>query len=90
MSNSVGQALVDLYYRISPPMAEFITEHPSLKPIVRTGLAPAVAMSIVAFNTTLAEKAVIIVSVVVSTALAAWATRQRRKDLSIPDGEIAH
>jgi len=45
LPNPLGRALVDLYYKISPPMAEFITEHPSLKPIVRAGLLPAVAMS---------------------------------------------
>jgi len=42
--NPLGQGLVDIYYRISPPIAAFITEHPSLKPIVRAGLMPIVAM----------------------------------------------
>ncbi len=60
LTNPLGQALVDLYYRVSPPIAEFITEHPSLKPIVRAGLVPAVAMSTVAVNTTPAEKAAIV------------------------------
>jgi hypothetical protein len=78
LTNPVGQALVDFYYRVSPPMAEFITEHPSLKPIVRAGLMPAVAMSTVAVNTTPAEKAAIIgLLVLVSVALAVWATRRR-------------
>ena len=45
LTNPLGQVFVDFYYGISPPIAEFITEHPSLKPIVRTGLLPAVAMS---------------------------------------------
>jgi hypothetical protein len=45
LPNPLGRAFVDLYYKISPPMAEFITEHSSLKPIVRAGLLPAVAMS---------------------------------------------
>jgi hypothetical protein len=78
LNNSVGQALVDLYYRGSPPIAEFITEHPVLKPIVRASLVPAVAMSTVAVNTTPAEKAAIVGSVVlVSVALAVWAKRRR-------------
>ncbi len=47
MTNPVGRALVDAYYRISPPTAEFITEHPGLKPVVRAGLLPAVAVSTV-------------------------------------------
>ena len=62
-------------------MAEFITEHPSLKPIVRTGLLPAVAMSTVAVNTTPAEKAAIAgLLVLVSMALAVWATTYHTYD----------
>ena len=82
LTNLVGQALVNLYYRVSPPMAEFINEHPSLKPIVRAGLVPAVAMSVVAVNTTPAEKAAIIgLVVLVSVALDVWASRRRRRGL---------
>jgi len=78
LTNPMGQALVDLYYRVSPPIAEFITEHPGLKPIVRAGLVPAVAMSAVAVNTTPAEKAAIAgLLVLVSVALAVWAKRRR-------------
>jgi hypothetical protein len=80
LTNPVGSTLVDIYYRVSPPIAEFITEHPSLKPIVRAGLAPAVAMSTVAVNTTPAEKAAIVgLLVLLSVALAIWATRRRGK-----------
>jgi hypothetical protein len=50
MTNPVGRAFVDFYYKVSPPMAEFITAHPSLKPIVRTGLLPAVAISALIVN----------------------------------------
>jgi hypothetical protein len=78
LTNPVGQTLVDIYYRSSPPVAEFITEHPSLKPIVRAGLVPAVSMSTIAVNTTLAEKiAIISLLVLVSVAVAIWATRRR-------------
>jgi hypothetical protein len=78
LTNPVGQALVDLYYRVSPPIAEFITEHPSLKPIVRAGLVPAVAMSTVAVNTTPAEKMAIVgLLVLVSVALVVWLKRRQ-------------
>jgi len=78
LANTVGRAIVGLYYKVSPPIAEFITDHPSLKPIVRAGLVPAVAMSAVAVNTTPAEKMAIIgLLVLVSVALAVWATRRR-------------
>ena len=76
LTNPVGQALVGLYYRVSPPIAKFITGHPSLKPVVRAGLLPAVAMSTVAINTTPAEKTAIVgLLVLVSVALAAWVRR---------------
>jgi len=76
--NPVGKALVEFYYRVSPPIAQFITEHPSLKPIVRAGLLPAVAMSAVAVNTTVDEKTIVaVLLVLVSVALAVWATRRR-------------
>jgi len=78
LTSPLGQALVDLYYGVSPPIAEFITEHPNVKPIVRAGLLPAVAMSTVAVNTTLAEKTAIAgLLVLVSIAVAIWAMRRR-------------
>ncbi len=52
LTNMLGQALVYLYYKVSPPIAEFITEYPSLKPIVRTALLPAIVMSTVVVNNT--------------------------------------
>jgi len=78
VTNPVGKALVDIYYTVSPPIAEFITGHPSLKPIVRAGLTPAVAMSTVAVNTSPAEKAAIAgLLVLLSLALAVWLARRR-------------
>jgi hypothetical protein len=80
LTNPPGRAFVDFYYKVSPPIAEFITEHPSLKPIVRAGLVPAVAMSTLAVNTTPAEKAAIVgLLALVSVALAVWATRRRSR-----------
>jgi hypothetical protein len=81
VTNPFGQALVDLYYQVSPPIAEFITEHPSLKPIVRTGLLPAVTMSSVAVNTSPAMKIAILSSLLVSVAIAIWATRRRGRGI---------
>jgi hypothetical protein len=52
LTNPLGRALVGLYYKVSPPIAEFITEYPVLKTIVRVGLLPAVAMSTIVINTT--------------------------------------
>jgi hypothetical protein len=60
LTNPVGQAMVDIYYRVSPPIAEFITEHPALKPVVRAGLLPAVTVGAVVVDNTLAEKIAVI------------------------------
>jgi hypothetical protein len=80
LTNPLGQALVDLYYRVSPPIAEFITERPSLKAIVRVGLVPAVAISTLAVNTAPAEKAAIVgLLVLVSVVLAIWTIRRRSR-----------
>jgi hypothetical protein len=80
LTNPLGQALVDIYYRASPPIAEFITEHPQLKPIVRAGLAPAVAASTVTVSTTPAEKTVLVcLLVLVSIVIAAWARKRERR-----------
>jgi hypothetical protein len=68
VNNPVGKALVSAYYEVSPPVAEFIDDHPTLKSIVRVGLLPAVAVSTVAVNTTSAEKMAIVgVLLLVST-----------------------
>ncbi len=78
LTNPLGKGLLKLYYKVSPPMAEFITEHPSLKPIVRAGLLPAVAMSAIAVNTTPVEKTALAgLLALVSVTLAVWATRRR-------------
>ena len=78
LTNPVGQAFVDFYYSVSPPIAEFITQHPGLKPIVRAGLVPAVTVSTIVVNDTPSGKAGIAgLLVLVSVTLAAWATRRR-------------
>jgi len=51
LTNPGGEKLTSLYYKYSPPIADFITEHPVAKPVVRAGLFPAVAISSIAINT---------------------------------------
>jgi len=85
LTNPLGQALVDLYYSISLPIADLITEHPSLKPIVRLGLLPAVAVSAAAVNTTPAVKmAMAGLLVLISVAVTAWVMSQRGRDPRYP------
>jgi hypothetical protein len=79
LTNQMGTSLADLYYTVSPPIAELITEHPSLKLLVRAGLAPAVAMSTIAVGASPAEKTIIVGCLLLCVvALTIWATRRRR------------
>jgi len=80
LTNPVGERLVSLYYEYSPPAADFINEHPALKPLVRVGLLPAVAMSTVATNTASADKMAILGSLaLISVTLAVCLTRWSRR-----------
>jgi hypothetical protein len=42
LTNRWGQAFVDWYYAVSPPLADFIAEHESLRTASRLGLTPVV------------------------------------------------
>jgi len=79
VNNPVGSALVSAYYKLSPPVADFIDAQPALKPIVRAGLMPAVAMSTVALNTTSAEKIAIVGSLALISILLIMWRRQRSR-----------
>ena len=63
------------------PIADFIDDHPALKPAVRVGLLPAVAMSTVAVNTTSAEKVAIVGSLLLVSAWVVVWMRHRRVSL---------
>jgi hypothetical protein len=59
-TNPVGRGVIVLYYDVvSPPLAAFINDHPSVKPLARTALAPVVSLSAVALDTSTTEKAAI-------------------------------
>jgi len=78
LTNPPGEAFVALYYRFSPPVARLIEDHPTLKPVVRAGLAPVVAMSNIVVNTPPAEKAALAAFLLlVSAALALWAKKRK-------------
>ena len=64
LTNPAGKAFVELYYRISPPVAAFIAEHEIIKTAVRFGLAPivyAVKYPAAALATILLVPAVVII-----------------------------
>ena len=77
-TSPVGSALVSAYYKVSPPIAGFIDDHPALKPMVRAGLLPAVGLSTATVELNLAEKAAIAGSMLLVSALAiVWLGRRR-------------
>jgi len=45
LTNGVGKAFVDLYYNYSPPVADFITSHNTMRLMVRWSLLPIVGLS---------------------------------------------
>ena len=77
LTNPVGEVLVELYYKTSPPIAEFIADHPALRQVVRAGLEPVIAMSNVAVNTTLTQKIAVVSSTVLLFALMVIRFRRR-------------
>ena len=60
LKNIAGKAFVRLYYAWSPPMADFIAGHDSLRAVVRIGLMPVVGISYVALHTTTVQKIILI------------------------------
>ncbi len=49
-TNSLGRAFVKAYYKLSPPVADFISDSEPLKAVVRTALKPLIVVSQYALN----------------------------------------
>jgi CSLREA domain-containing protein len=45
LTNNVGRKFVEAYYSMSPPVADYIREHETLRSVIRTGLKPLVELS---------------------------------------------
>jgi hypothetical protein len=56
LGNAPGRAFVKAYYNLSPPMASYIADRPTLRTAVRVGLAPVVLGARVAIGTSPDEK----------------------------------
>ncbi len=79
LPSRIGKAFVDAYYRYSPPVADSIAEHDSLRAMVRVGLAPLVGFSYVMLNTSAAGKALMVTLMAAMTVGAFLAVRRRRQ-----------
>lgn len=83
LGNWLGERLVSLYYRVSPPVAGFIDEHPALKSVARVCLLPAVAISAAATGTGPAEKIAIASSLAAACVmLSLWVKRRHDRPRS--------
>ncbi|UCG88409.1 MAG: hypothetical protein JSW71_07670 [Gemmatimonadota bacterium] len=76
--DAIGRAFVSAYYGMSPGVAEFIDRHDVLKPVVRLGLTPAVAVSRVAVDATIPVR-IGIVAAVLGASVLAWLRLRRRR-----------
>jgi len=80
LTNPVGEKLTSLYYKCSPPIADFIDEHPAMKPSLRVGLFPAVAVSNMAVSTSFTGGITFLSALtVISLIMAALLKRRSRK-----------
>lgn len=50
LTNQPGRALVNFYYRNSPPVAAYIADNPALKALVRAALAPVIGVVYLIFH----------------------------------------
>jgi len=75
--DSIGAGFVSAYYRTSPPIAAYIDDHPALKPVVKAGLAPSVAISNIATGTSFAGKVAVAVLMIMLTIVVVLGLRAR-------------
>jgi hypothetical protein len=65
MPNGFGRKLVELYYRYSPSIANFIAKHKLLKVAVRINLLPMIAFSFLIVNFSPAATAIVLIFMLV-------------------------
>jgi hypothetical protein len=76
MTNAPGRAFVRWYYTYGPVAAQFINEHPGLKPAVRVALLPAVGGAMFMTRTSALAKTILLV---LSVLLALYASLRAMK-----------
>jgi hypothetical protein len=65
LSHNLGRSLVHLYYRYSPPLADFIHGKGHLRSITRMGLSPLLGASVVFTRLKLAERWPLLITIAV-------------------------
>ena len=61
LTNSLGRAFVEWYYRVSPAAAAALNAHPAFKPVIRAALLPAVGGAFLLTRTSLLSKIILLV-----------------------------
>ena len=78
LTNSPGKLFVKTYYRFSPPVADFIRQHASLRLAVRICLYPLIALSYTLLKLSLPFQFGIMAMITVGLVLSALLVRNRR------------
>jgi hypothetical protein len=84
LTNSVGARLVRLYYTYSPPMAEYIREHPIARRGARVAFVPLIGLVAFLLQTTGAEKVAVAVLILFLGASYCYRRRIRRCKVKKP------
>lgn len=77
LTNPIGSAFVDAYYKISPPIADFIAEHEGLKAAVRGALKPLIVVAEYSLNEEIAPQGIACFTVFMLCGLGITATLVR-------------
>ncbi len=79
LHNRLGRLFVNAYYRYSPPIADCISRHPTLRAGVRIGLAPLVGMSYMMLHATAMQMAGLFILLVGVPLISWFALRASRR-----------
>jgi hypothetical protein len=78
LKSESGKAFVKVYYRYSPPIADFIARHGVLRAVVRTGLMPLVGFGYVVIHTSPFEQEMMFLLIISLLAVAVIRISRRR------------
>ncbi len=78
VTNAPGRAFVRWYYQYGPGGAQFINEHPWLKPVVRTALMPAVGGAMFMTRTSMFIKICVLAFICLLIAGSVWVYPRRK------------
>ncbi|HHL40684.1 MAG TPA: cytochrome C [Deltaproteobacteria bacterium] len=81
LENAAGRAFVDLYYRLSPPLADWIADHDGARAVARVMLWPLIAAAWFTVKLGTAGKVMVLTAAAVLTA-SALVLRRRRAALA--------